>query len=263
VGFAADLGCEAFQLFVSNPRAWAPPSVSADAAREFRARLIESGLGPAYVHASYLVNIASPDPQFLRRSIDLARRELESAEAIGADGLVVHAGAGGAGERGAAVQRAVRAIQAIAGSTGGPPEVLLELTAGGTGTVASTLSEAAELLTAVGTGHCVALCLDTCHLFAAGYGLDTSEGVAGAMDELRSLRLTRRLRLVHANDSRFPRGSRRDRHQHVGQGLIGEAGIRRVLNDPAVRRGSVLVETPGTLEDHRRNVAALRRLASV
>lgn len=261
VDYALAAGCESFQIFASNPRAWAPPPVGAEDAAAFRRRRAEAGLGPVFVHSSYLVNIASPDDAFRRRSVDLARRELEAADALGADGLVVHAGSGGPGERAWALERAAASVEAIVTVDG--PDLLLELTAGGSGTVASTIPQAAELLRAVGRHPRVALCLDTCHLFAAGYPLDDPEAVGPALTELRRHRVARRLRLVHANDARDPRGSRRDRHARPGEGFIGEPGLRAVLADPAVRRCAVLVETPGDLDAHRRDVAALRRLAGV
>ena len=252
--------CDAFQIFASNPRAWAAPRVRDDAAEDFRRRRAETGLGPAFAHSSYLVNIASPDRAFRGRSIELARAELEVVEALDADGLVVHAGAGGPGERGEALGRAADSVRRILGEGEGPP-VLLELTAGGAGTVASTIPQAAELVEALDRHPRVALCLDTCHLFAAGYALDTPDGVAEAFDDLGRHGLTDRLRLVHANDARDPRGSRRDRHEHPGEGFIGEAGLRAVLGRPEVERAAALIETRGTADDHRRDVQRLRRLA--
>jgi deoxyribonuclease-4 len=254
--------CDAFQIFASNPRAWAAPHLDGESAAEFRRRREESGLGPVFAHSSYLVNIASPDPAFRLRSIDLARAELGVVEALDAAGLVVHAGAGGPGERSEAVARAADSVRGVLGEGEGPP-VLLELTAGGAGTVASTISQAAELFQALDGHPRVALCLDTCHLFAAGYGLDTAEGVDDAMRELHERELTSRLRLVHANDARDPRGSRRDRHEHPGRGFIGEEGFRAILARRELRAAAVLIETRGKTEDHRRDVEALRRLAGL
>jgi deoxyribonuclease IV len=225
VEYAEAIGADAFQIFVGNPRAWAPPPLTQEASLEFRERLAASGIGPVFVHSSYLVNVASTDPGFRRRSVDLAIAELEAAAALGADGLVVHAGAGGPGERGAALERAAASVRAIVRDG---PAVLLELTAGGSGTVASTVPQAAELLEAVDDLR-VGLCLDTCHLFAAGYALDEPITATGVIDELRSHGLDDQLGLVHGNDSRDPRGSRRDRHTSVGQGHIGEAGLAAVL----------------------------------
>jgi deoxyribonuclease IV len=261
VDYAISIGADAFQIFMSSPRAWAPPSLTEGAAREFRDRREEARLGPVLVHSTYLMNVASPDPGFLRRSIELGRAEREAARAIGADGLVVHAGAGGPGERGASLERAAAAIRAMAGSDDGP-EVVLELTAGGAGAVASTIPQAAELIEAVDHPR-VALCLDTSHLFAAGAPLDEADGARRTLDEVDARGLGDRLRVIHANDARDPRGSRRDRHEHPGHGLIGEAGLSAVLAHPAVRGCTVLMETRGGPEEHRRDVATLRRLASV
>jgi deoxyribonuclease-4 len=158
------------------------------------------------------------------------------------------------------VEVAARSLTTIA-DRADRTRVLVELTAGTAGAVASTFPEARELFDACGGHERLALCADTCHLFAAGYGLDTAEGVTACFAELRAAQLTRRLRLVHANDSRFGRGEHRDSHTHIGRGRIGEAGFRAILADAAVRRAAVVCETPGTLEDTTRNVAALRQLA--
>ena len=259
---AEQCGAQTIQVFVSNPRAWAPPRVIDDDAREFAERRLAARIAPAFGHTTYLVNIASADPDFWQRSVELARLEMAAVGVLGLDGLVVHAGAGGPGERGAAVERAAQAVHAIVGEGDGP-DLVLELTAGGAGTAASTFPQAAELLEAVGPHPRVSLCLDTCHLFAAGYALDTQRGVKKAFAELRQHRLASRVRLVHANDAKFPRGSRMDRHQHVGQGFIGDRGFRAILAEPAVRRSAVLIETPGKLEDDLRNIARLRQLAGL
>lgn len=255
---ALERGCRSFQVFVSNPRGWAPPNHASEDLRGFSERRAETGLGPSFVHTSYLVNIASPDPGFLARSVDLAQREMAAAATIGADGLVVHAGAGGPGERAAALERAAASALAVVAEG---PALLLELTAGGAGTVASTLAQARELLDACGKHPAIGLVVDTCHLFAAGAPLDSPEGVAATFEELRRLRLVRRIRLIHANDARDPRGSRRDRHTHIGEGRIGEVGFRAILAQPVVRRLPVLIETPGRVEEDRRNLARLRALA--
>ncbi|HEX6263248.1 MAG TPA: deoxyribonuclease IV [Actinomycetota bacterium] len=251
-------GAEAFQIFVSNPRAWAPPTMSAEAAEEFRARREAAGSPPAFAHSSYLVNIAAPNPEFWRRSVELALGEARVAAALALDGLVVHAGAGGPGERAAAVARASAAATAIA-EVGAP--LLLELTAGGSGTVASTLHQAVDLLDAAGGDPRLGIVIDTCHLFAAGAPLDDPRQAPVALDPLDVPPLSRRLRLVHANDARDPRGSRRDRHAHVGEGHIGEEGFRAILAHEAVRRVPVIIETPGKVEEDLRNIALLRRLA--
>jgi len=254
-------GAHAAQIWGSNPRAWAHPNLSPERAEEFRAAWREAGLGPLFLHSPYMVNIASPTEDFRRRSVDLARATVELADAIGADGVVIHAGAAGAKtERSRAVDLAARSLTTIARAAG-TTRVVVELTAGGAGSVASTFPQARELFDAADGQPALALCADTCHLFATGYALDSADGVAACFAELRAAGLTRRLRLVHANDSKFPRGAHRDSHTHIGRGFIGETGFRAILAQPQVRRCSVVCETPGRLEDHAMNIAKLRELA--
>jgi deoxyribonuclease-4 len=254
-------GADAAQIWGSNPRSWAPPSVSRSEAVGFGEAWREAGLGPLFLHAPYMVNVASPNVGFRRRSVALARATIELADRIGAEGVVVHAGAGGANtERARAVEAAAGSLVAVAGEGDGPA-LFVELTAGGAGSVASTFPQARELLQAAGMHPRLALCADTCHLFAAGYDLRTPEGVEACFGQPRRLGVARRLRLVHANDSTYARGSHRDSHTHVGEGHIGKAGFRAILAHPALRRCAVLCETPGRLEDHARNIATLRKLA--
>jgi deoxyribonuclease-4 len=236
--------------------------VKAEVAREFGRRWRDEGFGPLVLHAPYMVNIASPNAGFRKRSVDLARATVALSETIGADGVVVHAGAGGATtERDRAVEAAAASLRAIV-DRADHGRIFVELTAGGTGSVASNFPQFRELLDATDGHPRLALCADTCHLFATGYRLDTNTGVDACFGELRTLGVARRLRLIHANDSTFPRGARRDSHTHIGYGHIGEAGFRAILAHPLVRRCTVLCETPGRLQDHARNIATLRRLAN-
>jgi deoxyribonuclease-4 len=258
---AQERTAEAAQLFASNPRAWAPPRIDPGYAEDFRAAWREAALGPLFVHAPYLVNIASPNPEFLRKSVDLARTTFAAAGALGATGLVVHAGAGGRGEPDLARERAAASLAAIL-ADGGEATLVVELMAGSTGAVASTFGEAAELFASVDDGDALRLCADTCHLFVAGYALDEPEGVRACFADLRRSGLAARLVLVHANDAKFPRGSRRDRHHNIGEGLIGRRGFGAILAEPAVRRATAVVcETAGDAARHRRDVETLRELA--
>jgi deoxyribonuclease-4 len=258
-------GADAVQAWGSNPRAWAPPRIDDRAAEAFREAWRASGLGPLFLHAPYMVNVASPDDAFRSRSVALAAATVELGDAIGAHGVVVHAGAAGAAtRRPTAVARAASSITRIAAGTG-RVGVLVELMAGTAGAVASSFEEASELFDACaekGRMDRVGLCVDTCHLFAAGYPLDTAVGVRATLRELRGAGLISRLRLIHANDSKYPRGAHRDAHTHIGAGHIGEAGFTALLQQPGIRKVPVVCETPGSARDTARNVATLRRLAS-
>lgn len=258
-----EVGADCAQIWGSNPRAWAVPTTNPAAARAFGEAWREAGLGPLVLHAPYMVNVASPNAGFRRRSVDLAVATVALAEAIGAHGVVVHAGAAGASTpRADAVEAAAGSFRSIAGHAEGTL-VLVELMAGTAGAVASTFPEARELFDRCSMHERLALCADTCHLFAAGYALDEPAGVARCFGELRRAGLARRLALVHANDSRFGRGEHRDSHTHIGRGHIGERGFAAILADPAVRRCPVVCETAGGPAEHRRDVATLRRLAGL
>lgn len=245
------------QVFVSNPRRWAPPRISDVEAAEFRVAWEEAGIGPLFVHAPYLVNIASSNPSFLRRGRDLARRSLATAASLGAAGFVVHAGSGGDAVPEVALELAAGSLGAIVSE--GETPVLVELTAGTRGSVAATFPEAVRLFAAAGEQR-LGLCIDSCHLFAAGYGLD-AEGVGGCFGELEASGLRDRLKLVHANDARDPRGSRRDRHAKIGEGHIGVSGFAEILRRREVSDVPFVLETPGDLGDHARGIATLRSLA--
>lgn len=255
---AREVGADAVQLFVSNPRSWAGPRL--ETAEAFGAAWRGSGVGPLFVHAPYLVNVASPNPDFLAKSLELCRRSVAACGLIEAAGFVVHAGAGGPGEPAQALERAAALLQAVLSETPDTTRLLVELMAGTSGAVASTFAEAAALFDTVADDR-LGLCLDTCHLFAAGYGLDDPEGVDACFDELHATGLDGRLALIHANDARFERGSRRDRHEVVGEGHIGLEGFAAVLRRPEVRDLSLIVETPASGERRRRELETLRSLA--
>jgi deoxyribonuclease-4 len=254
---ARAVGAEAVQLFISNARAWSGPRL--DTAKAFGADWRESGVGPLFVHAPYLVNIASPNPEFLAKSLELCRRSVAACGVLGAEGFVVHAGAGGPGEPAEALERAATILQAVLVETPDATRLLVELMAGTSGAVASTIAEARRLFDAVGDNR-LGLVLDTCHLFAAGYALDTPEGVDACFDELAREGLAQRLRLIHLNDAKHERGSRRDRHEIVGEGSIGLSGFAAILARPEVRDLAVVVETPASGDRRRAELETIRSM---
>ncbi len=261
LGTAADearaVGAEVVQLFLSNPRAWAGPRV--ETAERFGAAWREEGVGPFYVHAPYLVNVASPNPEFHAKSLELVARSVAACEIAGAAAFVVHAGSGGTGEPSAARARAASVLRSAV-SLADETRVIVELMAGTAGAVASTFAEARALFDEVGDER-LSLCIDTCHLFAAGFGLDEPEGVAACFEDLHANGLTERLVLVHANDAKGARGSRRDRHERIGEGQIGAAGFAEILRRPEVRDLDLVLETPADREQRIRELALLRSLA--
>lgn len=258
VDTAREVGAEAAQLFISNPRAWSGPRL--ETAETFGAAWREGGIGPLFVHAPYLVNIASPNPEFLQKSLTLCAQSVRACGVLGAEGFVVHAGAGGPGEPAEAVERSAAILQAILAETPDETRLLVELMAATSGAVASTVEEAARLFEAVGDER-LGLVLDTCHLFAAGYTLDEPSGVDALFTDLRSSGLAGRLALIHLNDAKYERGSRRDRHEVVGEGMIGLEGFAAILRQPEVRDLSLVVETPAAGEARRAELERIRSLA--
>ena len=251
---------DAIQIFVSNPRAWAPPRYTDEEAERFQESWAASGLSTCIAHLSYIGNIASWKPDFLRRTRELVVETVRACDQLGVDALVVHTGAGGPQGRESALRAAAESYRiAVAASDG--VRVLAELMAGTSGAVASLPREAEELLALVDDDR-VGIVVDTAHAFAAGIPIDQPEGVAALTAELRARGLASRLALVHANDSVFERGAHRDRHTDIGDGMIGEAGWRALATDPLLSSVPWILETPGDAERQRADIAQLRALGA-
>jgi deoxyribonuclease-4 len=251
-------GADCLQIFISNPRSWAAPRYDDAEIERFREELAASELRPCVAHLSYVGNVASWDPTTLGRTRELLRETVHACDQLGVDLLVVHTGAGGAQDRHAALRAAAESFRLAVEET---QEVRLvaELMAGTRAAVASLPHEAEELFTEVGDDR-LGLCLDTAHLFAAGVELDDPAGVTGLADELGGRGDASRLALVHANDSAFERGARRDRHADIGDGMIGPEGWRALVNDPLIGSVPWMLETPGDVNRQRADLAHLRSL---
>ncbi|HEY4728340.1 MAG TPA: deoxyribonuclease IV [Actinomycetes bacterium] len=257
VGNATAVGCESLQVFVSNARGWAPPPVDPAADERFRADLQAAGLGPLFVHAPYLVNFASASPLTRERSREVVAATLAKAAAIGATGVVVHAGAALASGRTAGLATTREALLPLADAAG--PDLVLELTAGTRGALAARFEEMAELLAACEHHPRLKVCMDTCHAQAAGYDLGDPAGVAKALDELFAT-LGERVVLVHANDSRDPVGAGRDRHCPIGTGTIGDQGFAAILAHPGLAALPVITETTGDPDQMATDLTRLKHL---
>ena len=256
-GNARAVGCESLQVFVSNARGWAPPPVDPAADERFRADLQAAGLGPLFVHAPYLVNFASASPLTRERSREVVAATLAKAAAIGATGVVVHAGAALASGRTAGLATTREALLPLADAAG--PDLVLELTAGTRGALAARFEEMAELLAACEHHPRLKVCMDTCHAQAAGYDLGDPAGVAKALDELFAT-LGERVVLVHANDSRDPVGAGRDRHCPIGTGTIGDQGFAAILAHPGLAALPVITETTGDPDQMATDLTRLKHL---
>lgn len=258
---AVRLRCECMQIFLGNPRAWAR---GADYAEQDVAALRETlqrrRIWPLIGHASYLVNLASPDPRLWRKSLDSAAADIRRAIALGTDRFVLHAGHhGGAGEREGA-RLVARGVRELAGAAGGALTVLVENTSGAGTSVGWRLEGAAEILAHAGDMPNLGFCLDTCHAHVAGYALNDAESANETVERLdRTIGLTR-VGAVHLNDARYSAGSHRDAHAHIGEGTIGSAGFRALLAHPGLAQVPGIIETPKEGNADARNLRRLRRL---
>ena len=270
---AAKLGCNAMQIFSSSPRMWPRPGRSlipeADAAR-FRQRRRELALGPVAIHANYLINLAATDPVGRVRTIQAFRDELLRGMSLGADYIVVHPGAARDGEQPAKathiVAEAIR--QSARGLKMGDMRILLENTAGMGKSIGSKFEELAAIIKGAPEVD-LGVCIDTAHLFEAGFPIHTAEGLEQTLARLELTVGLDRVFVIHVNDSKTPFGSRVDRHDHIGKGKIGLEAFERIMRHPLLSPERVpgrafLLETPIDLPgDDRRNVAALWKLVGV
>jgi deoxyribonuclease IV len=252
---AVAIGASAVQVFVDNPTSWRRRSTLPAELPEFRRRLDAAGIAPLSVHAPYLVNLASPDEVTWTRSAELLANELRVAAAYGAAFVNVHTGShrGEGAEAGVArLAEGLCRVFDLAGGEGDGVALILENSAGGGFGLGATLEELGAIdraTAALGIAReRTGFCLDTAHLWGAGYAVDSAAGVDAFLAEVDRHVGIDRVRLVHLNDSRSAPGSGLDRHEHLGSGRIGGAGLARFLVHPALAHVAYIVETPGMEE---------------
>ncbi len=238
-------GCRSIQIFNQSPRMWKPTSYKPDDIQAFREAMDGSPIDAVLIHAVYLLNCASDDAEIRAKSLASLTHSLQVGQAIGATGVVLHPGSAKTGDVGEAIARAGGTIsEALAESEG--CELHLENTAGAGGTLGRSFDELAALLDACGGDERVGACLDSCHLFASGYGeICSSDGMDALIAEVSGKLGTGRIRSLHLNDSQTPMGSNRDRHANIGQGEIGADGLAAFLAAPAFDDLPCVLETPG------------------
>jgi len=262
---AREVDATALQVFVKSARQWAARPPSPEEAERFREGLAADGLERhTLAHASYLINLASPDDSILHRSIEALSDEVERCEVFGIPFLVLHPGAHvGSGEQ-AGLNRVARSLDRVLGrrSRRGAVVILLENTAGQGSNLGHRFEQLGQLLEQTRAADRLGVCFDTCHALAAGYELDSARSYRSTMDQLdRTVGLSRVL-AFHLNDSKFGVGSRKDRHEHIGQGFVGLEGFRRILRDRRFDDVPMVTETPKGVDlvEDRRNLATLRSL---
>lgn len=254
---ALELGCNTFQIFTRNPRSWSSRALDADEVEAFKEKRKQAGIGPVFGHMPYILNLASPEDLVYRRSIESLSEGLARCSILGIPMLVTHIGShlGAGPEKG--VARVANALNEVTSENEDGVMVLLENGSGSKNKVGSRFDEIQKILAVARHPERVAVCLDTCHAFAAGYELRTLEGLRKTLESFDEVIGFDRLKLVHLNDSVGELASGIDNHEHLGMGEIGEEGFRLIL-------GSRLIEVPMIMEtpvDSRRSNAENMRIA--
>jgi deoxyribonuclease-4 len=235
---------DAIQIFSQSPRAWRPTNYGESDFKAFRDAFDASPLRAVVIHAVYLINCASKEPEIRSKSLTALTHSLRVGDAISADGVVLHAGARKGEPHEPSMKRAGEAIrEALAESESTP--ILLENTAGTNGPLGQDFDELAELIELAGGDGRLGVCLDSCHLFAWGFDIRTPEGLAEVVDQFDAKVGLERLRCLHVNDSKIPFGGKRDQHANVGEGEMGEELLSVFLSEPRFEGLPALLETPG------------------
>jgi deoxyribonuclease IV len=255
---AEEMGADVVQLFVQSPRTWRFPNHDPADIERFRERRAEAGLGGVLVHALYLVNLATPDRAMYKKSVDTMRSTMDAACAIEADGVVFHVGSHLGSGFAKAKKRVVRALEQVLERCSDTTWLLMENSAGTGGTIGRSLDELAALYDALDGHERLGVCIDSCHWYASGVDVGDQAAFDGALDELDERIGLDRLRALHANDSKAPLGSNRDRHDNIGDGLIGEK-LGVFLAHPRLQGLPAVLEVPGA-DGHGPNADEIRKL---
>ncbi len=258
------IGANTLQIFSSSPRMWRPSPIDPQQTERMRALRAKFDIGPLVIHTSYLVNLCSQSAEVRAKSIAAFRGEIERALALAAEYLVLHPGSWKGLTRHQGLQLAAASIEKAIDALpwqGTSFTILIENTAGSECSLGGNFERVAELVALLRNHAPVAVCLDTCHTHVSGYDIVTEEGYAETMRQVAATVTFAAVRVWHCNDAKAARGSRLDRHQHIGEGTIGLAPFRRLLHDPHFRHCAFIAETPvDEPGDDERNVRALKSL---
>ena len=241
---AVDLGAESFQIFGAAPQMWRRKHHPDEDTESYRQQFKQAKLKASFIHAVYLINLASPDDELLRKSTDTLTDELDLASRIGADGVIFHVGSHMGSGFDHALPRIANAMSQALDRTPDDALLLLENNAGAGRSVGSSFAELSAIMNAVDNPR-VRICLDTCHAHAAGYNLATIAGLKQTVDEFQRELGADKLAAIHANDSKTELGSGKDRHENIGQGSIGIKAFRRMVRNRVLRKATWLLEVPG------------------
>jgi deoxyribonuclease-4 len=263
LGRGQEVGCDTIQIFVKTPNRWASKPIHSDSVTAFKETVRETGIWPVFAHALYLINLASPDDELWGKSLDALVDDLERCELLGLPGLVIHPGSHmGSGEETGIARISAALDQVHVRLPGYRVQVWLEVTAGQGAHLGYNFDQLRAMIDGAKEPERLGVCFDTAHAFAAGYELRTREGYEETWAEFDEALGLDRLKAIHLNDSKKELGSRVDRHEHIGQGLLGLEPFRYLLNDLRLRGIPMTIETekgPDLVED-KENLAVLRSL---
>lgn len=261
---AAAVGASALQVFTKSSNQWAGRELAPGEAAEFRRALVRHGIAKTVAHDSYLINLASPDDGLFERSLTAFADEMRRCEQLGIGHLVFHPGAPRASGEAAGIARVAAALDRIHRDLPTiPVRATLEVTAGQGSCLGHRFEQIAAILERVRRPERLAVCLDTCHLLAAGYDIRTERGTRETLAEFDRLIGLERVEAIHLNDSKKGLGSRVDRHADIGEGEVGEAAFRVLLNEPRLRRAAMVLETPKGKDGVEGDLRNLRRLVGL
>lgn len=225
---AAGLGCESFQIFSRSPRGGSAPKISADTARMFNDGMKNFNQENVYIHTPYYINFASMDVSIRKASARICREELERGSLIGAKYIMTHLGSAGDIKREEALSLVVKGVKEVIREYKGTTQFLMEISAGAGNIMGDTFNELGYIIDRVNN---VGICIDTCHMFATGYDIRDNKSFAEVMGKIKKYVGKGAIKLIHANDSKFDLGARKDRHEHIGDGKIGKEGFINMVNE--------------------------------
>ena len=259
IEYAKRVGCEAVQVFSTNPRTYRVAAMDGAALETFKAMRMEAGIDPCIIHTSYLINLASDDPKVAQGSVRLLKADLETAQAGAVRYVNTHLGSYGKRDRREGFISACRLLDAVLADIPHGVDLVLENSAGAGALCGGTIEELGRFVKAIGHPQ-LGVCLDTAHAWAAGYEINSARGVDAFLYEAAEAIGLERIPMFHFNDTQVELGAGRDRHHHIGEGRIGVEGFHALTMRPELRDKTAILETPGDEADDVRNMKMLKSI---
>jgi len=257
---AADIGCNAVQLFVKNPRGWKMREVEAEEVEKFKTERKKYDIDPVVVHAAYLINLASPKDKLWKKSISALKSEYERCDRLGAEYLIFHPGSHTGSGLESGIDKIAEALNRILAEVKSKTLILLENTAGAGTSIGQEFSQLKAIIERVDQSERLGVCIDSCHAFAARYNLAEKKGLEDLITDFNEVIGLENLRVIHLNDSKYDCCTNKDEHAHIGEGKIGSEAFKRLINHPQLKDKVFILETPQFDKDKDDDVILLKKL---